>query len=157
VNETKQDFSNLSSIELARKVRMFASQLQIPGKEELLELLRRFEGYTQIQAGPLPPRKAEDTLEHERHVEQLANAVQFYASVSRVLDSKMLIDHTQPFEKIAEGLGSAIDIKNKRHNSLIAIIGEIYCGGGVRFDPLALPEEIGEVVESLMKKRGLIK
>jgi hypothetical protein len=157
VNETKQDFSKLGSIELARKVEMMASQLQVPGKEEIFELLRRFEGYRQVQTGRIPPGKSDELSQHELHVKQLNNAAHFCATMLHILDNRMLIDHTQPFEKIAEGVGKAFDLSTMRQVRLTKLIGEIYAAGGVQYSLLALPEELSEEVESLLKKRGLIK
>lgn len=149
---------DVSSVELYSMLGVLEKSLSRPEEKDMLkEMSGRLLAYARIDTSPLPVGENLDGMTpHEKHTQQLKNAVQFFTKVSHTLNNRNLLEWGEPFEKVADGLGAAIDTKDKRASKLLAILCEVFAAGGVRFNPHALPDDVEEGVIATLKARGVI-
>lgn len=156
MTDSNTSLKDASSLDLTMAEPAIVKSLTRPEEKELVsEVFKRLRQYAQLNTGPMPPAEGDGVTPHELHIQRLRNACHFYGTVSQVLGNRGLLDWSQPFEKIADGLGAAIDNICKRSTKLLALICELYVGG-VKFNTLALPEEVEERVVATLKERGMI-
>lgn len=149
--------STADSMELYSLACEITSKLKNPeDKEVFRELLTRFMDYIQINGSGIPAANVEDAPPYKAHILELRYAIDFFRSISKPLSDHDMIDWNQPIEKAGPRLREQIRGLKANPIHLTALICEIYARSGVKYNHLALPDEIRQPVELILKKTGQI-
>lgn len=146
-----------STRELCQSLDAIAKSIRRPeARQALEEAINRLRDYSQLNSGGIPNCDPKAETSHGEHLGELRTAIAFYYTISKSLDANGLIDWQLPLETAGPRLSEQVKKMREKPVHLAALIREIYARGNVKYNYLALPDELRESVAEVLKATGQI-
>lgn len=146
-----------STLDLCHSLDAVLNSLKRPEEREVLEeATQRLRDYSQLNTGGIPARDDKAETVHKKHLAELKTATTFFCAISKSLEANNLIDWQQPLDGAGVRLSEQVRKMREKPVHLTALIREIYARGNVKYNYLALPDELRESVAQVLKATGQI-